>query len=135
MKKHLKIVNALLIFTVIFAIMIATQNVAASAPDSTVSTTQTAQTQLKTPDSIPEKNAYALTHIEHKGFKYAVLKFLLAMLGVAISAVAIWVGLNVYKRFMLKNNLNIGNIDYDKTLESPKDFKDAINQFLHKTDK
>lgn len=135
MKKYLKIVNILLIFTVIFAIIIATQNVALSLPETTVPTAQTTQQQVKSPGSIPAKNAYALTHMEHKGFKYAVVKFLLAMLGVAISAAAIWMGLKLYKKLMLKNNLNIGNIDYDKTLESPKDFKDAINQFLHKTDK
>lgn len=132
MKKHLKIVKILLILIATFSVIIATQNVAKSAPSTT---TQSVQQETKTLTSIPEKNAYALSHMEHAGFKFAILKFLLAMLGVAISAAAIWIGLKLYKNFMLKNNLNIGNIDYDKTLESPKDFKDAINQFLHKTDK
>lgn len=135
MKKHLKTVKILLILIAAFSVMLITQNVANSATSTTTQTVQTTQQEVKAPASIPAKNAYALAHMEHTGFKFAIVKFLLAMLGVAISAAAIWFGLKLYKKLMLKNNLNIGNIDYDKTLESPKDFKDAINQFLHKTDK
>lgn len=88
------------------------------------------------PATIPEKNAYALTHINKEdNFKTSILKFILAMAGVLFSALVIFLALRVYKKVMLKNNLNLGNIDYDKTLESPKDFKDAINIFLNKTDK
>jgi len=87
------------------------------------------------PNSIPEKNAYGLTHMQKGGFKDSILKFFLAMLGVLISSGAIFMGLNFYKKFVLKNNAKIDDIDYNKTLESPKDFKEAINLFLDKTDK
>lgn len=88
------------------------------------------------PASIPQKNAYALTHLNKQDdFKVNALKFLLAMLGVLVSALTLFLVLKLYKKVTLKNNLNLGDIDYDKTLESPKDFKEAINIFLDKTDK
>lgn len=63
-----------------------------------------------------------------------VVKFLFAMLGVLISAGAIYFGLKLYKKFMFKQNQNIDQTDYS-TLYSPKSFKEAINIFLDKTDK
>ena len=88
-----------------------------------------------TPTTIPEKNAYNLTHMEKNGFKYSIFKFLAAMAGVLVSALAIFLGLNFYKKFALKSNQKLDSIDFDKTLESPKDFREAINLFLDKTDK
>ena len=90
---------------------------------------------VKKPVTIPEKNAYAVRHIEKTGFKYAFFKFLMAMLGVLISALAIFAGLKFYKNLVLKNDSRQGNIDFDKTLESPKNFKETINLFLNKTNK
>jgi hypothetical protein len=90
---------------------------------------------VKQSATIPEKNAYAAEHMEKTGFKYAFLKFLMAMLGVLVSALAIFAGLKFYKNFVLKNDAKQGNIDFDKTLESPKNFKEAINLFLNKTNK
>lgn len=87
------------------------------------------------PVTIPKKNAYAMEHMEQTGFKYAMLKFLIAMFGVLISCLAIFAGLKFYKKIVLKSDLKQGDIDYDKTLESPKNFKEAINLFLHKTNK
>lgn len=87
------------------------------------------------PSTIPQKNAYALTHLNKQDdFKAGVLKFLMAMVGVLVSVLVIFLVLKFYKKVMLKNNLNLGNIDYDKTLESPKDLKGAINIFLDKTE-
>lgn len=87
------------------------------------------------PSSIPQKNAYALTHLNKQdNLQSGILKFLMAMLGVLVSGLVIFLVLKLYKKVMLKNNLILGNIDYDKTLESPKDFKDAINIFLDKTE-
>lgn len=63
-----------------------------------------------------------------------IAKFLFAMLGVLISAGAIFLGLKFYKKFILKQNQNLDNTDYN-TLHSPKNFKEAINMFLDKTDK
>lgn len=85
--------------------------------------------------SIPAKNSYELEHMGKTGFKYAIFKFLVAMAGVLVSAAAIFAGLKFYKKFVLKNNSKLDNVDYNKTLNSPKDFKEAINLFLDKTDK
>lgn len=63
-----------------------------------------------------------------------IAKFLLAMFGVLISAGAIFLGLKFYKTFILKQNQSSDNTDYN-TLHSPKNFKEAINMFLDKTDK
>lgn len=63
-----------------------------------------------------------------------MMKFFVAMVGVLVSAGAIFLGLKIYKKFVLKQNQNIDNTDYS-TLLSPKNFKDAINMFLDKTDK
>lgn len=139
MKKRLKILN------VIFALMFML-----SIPDFTGIETFAADTnqvqapveQVKeapkttvTPTTIPEKNAYDITHMEKKGFKYSIFKFFVAMAGVLVSALAIFLGLKFYKKFALKSNQKLDNIDFDKTLESPKDFRQAINLFLDKTDK
>lgn len=89
---------------------------------------------LKSP-TIPQKNAYDMTHMQKNGFQYGIFKFLMAMLGVVVSGGAIFFGLKLYQKIVLKSNAKFDNIDYDKTLESPKDFKEAINIFLEKTDK
>lgn len=64
-----------------------------------------------------------------------ILKFFSSMFGVLISALAIWGCLKLYKKIALKSNSKLDNLDYDKNLESPKDFREAINLFLNKTDK
>lgn len=71
---------------------------------------------------------------EQRGFKYSIIKFLLAMAGVLISAFAIFLGLKLYKNLILKPNKNEED-GTKETLESPKNFKEAINLFLSKTDK
>ncbi len=63
-----------------------------------------------------------------------ILKFLFAMLGVLISAIAIFGGLRIYQKFVLKQGANSDNTNYS-TLQSPKNLKEAINLFLDKTDK
>lgn len=87
------------------------------------------------PPVIPKKNTYTADNAPEIGFKHAFLKFLLAMLGVLVSSLAIFAGLKLYKKIVLKSDIRQGEIDYDKTLESPKNFKEAINLFLHKTRK
>ncbi len=100
-----------------------------------VKTDKSVNEEIKKPAEIPQKNAYALEHMEKTGFKYAIFKFLSAMLGVLLSCLAIFGGLKFYKKIVLKSDLKQTEIDYDKTLESPKNFKEAINLFLHKTNK
>ncbi len=72
---------------------------------------------------------------EKNDFKDILIKFFMSMLGVLLSSVAIILGLKLYKKLILKNNSKLNNIDYDKTFDTPKDFKEAINLFLDKTNK
>ncbi len=87
------------------------------------------------PATIPQKNAYELTHMEKDGFKYGILKFLLAMTGVIVSALAIFLGLKIYQKFVLNKGTMPAKTVSGSELETPKDFKDALNLFLDKTDK
>lgn len=144
MKKLLKLLKLTIIFIAIFStfVLISGESFAFVISDAPVlkpvaTNAQKIQTDSKVKQSttIPEKNAYKVTHLQPKGFKYAIFKFFLAMLGVLVSAVAIFAGLKLYKKLALKTNAKFDSIDYDKTLESPKDFKDAINLFLDKTDR
>lgn len=73
--------------------------------------------------------------IKPEGRPSTILKFLVAMAGVLLSSLAIFGGLKLYKKFILKNNTKTDNINYGNTFESPKTFKEAINIFLDKTDK
>jgi hypothetical protein len=144
MKKQRKIFSIIIVITAIFSILVLTRvesfaQTVETTPTPAVSTVSTTQLQptnsVDIPKTIPEKNVYTLAHMQKTGFKYRVFKFFTAMFGVLISSLAIFFGLKFYKKFMLKNNQKLDNIDYDKSLESPKDFKDAVNLFLDKTDK
>lgn len=140
MKNHLKTFNLILILMACFSTFtfVRVESYAATNPTQNVQTKvtqeQTKPNDLKS-ETIAKKNAYALNHPEKTGFKFFVLKFFTAMLGVAISALAIFLVLKLYKKLMLKSNKKLDNMNYDITLESPKDFKEAINLFLDKTDK
>lgn len=140
MKIRRKILNLILIIAITCSTFVFT-GVESFAADSQAPAVQTASTEkqidqdVKKPATIPEKNAYAVTHMEKTGFKYAVAKFLIAMFGVLVSSLAIFAGLRIYKKFILQKDTKYANIDYDKTLETPKDFKEAINLFLNKTRK
>lgn len=97
--------------------------------------TKTGEPKVKT---IPEKNLSTLSQIDHlekKSFKYNLFKFFTAMFGVLVSALAIFFGLKVYKKFVFKNMQPADKEDFEKSLNSPKDFKEAINLFLGKTEK
>lgn len=143
MKKAQKPLNLILILTLFSTLVFCTgvESIAIEAPAATATTVKVqapaknTPQKVTTPETIPEKNAYALSHMEQRGFKYSLFKFFMAMIGVLISALAIFGGLKLYKNIILKNSSKLDNIDYDKTLESPKDFKEAINLFLDKTDK
>lgn len=161
MKKRQKILNFILIFAMICSTLVfaGVESIAADAPVSVPAApkapvvpapsvapatplapvvqqpaVQVPKQDVKAP-LMPQKNAYAADKAEHTGIKYAFFKFLMAMLGVLVSSLAIYGGLKLYKKLVLKNDAKLNNIDYDKTLESPKDFKEAINLFLHKTNK
>ena len=145
MKMHQRILNLILTLAIIFSTLVFT-GVESFAVGFQTPLAQTNISQATPADkpvnsdvnkssTIPEKNAYAMEHMPKTGFKYAFFKFLITMLGVLVSSLAIFVGLKFYKKLVLQNNTKSANIDYDKTLESPKDFKEAINLFLNKTKK
>lgn len=140
MKKHLKLINLLVILTIIFSTLIFTGTESFALNSQTPSVQKTvgekqSENSIEKVSTIPQKNAYALTHMKKAGFKYGIFRFLMAMLGVLVSSLAIFLGLKIYKKLILKNDAKFNNIDYDKTLESPRDFKEAINLFLNKTKK
>lgn len=148
MKRHLQTFNLILIMALFllpavlnfagvngFAINVQAAQAVQTAPPLASNSASIPAIKTGKPDSIPEKNAYALTHMEKGGFKYGLFKFFIAMAGVLISCLAIFGGLKLYKKILLKSSAKFDNIDYNKSLESPKDFKEAINLFLDKTDK
>ena len=140
MKNHLKKLNIILVGIAIFStfMFVGCKSSAFASSQPTVQTTSARSAVAPNnsePSAIPQKNAYDVTHMPKTGFKYGLFKFFMAMLGVFVSAGAIFIGLKLYQRLMSKGNAKFDNIDYDKTLESPKDFKEAINIFLEKTDK
>lgn len=139
MKIRQKILNLILIIAITCSTLVFTrvESIAADIVPTVQTTSTEKQTNqdVKKTATIPEKNAYAMEHMQKTGLKYAFFKFLLAMLGVLVSALAIFAGLKFYKKIVLKSDLKQSEIDYDKTLESPKNFKEAINLFLNKTNK
>lgn len=69
------------------------------------------------------------------GRKQLAMKFLLAMFGVGVSSVVIYVGLSVYNKLMYgtvsqKTRITDNEDDYYKT---PSNMKEALNIFLKKT--
>lgn len=86
----------------------------------------------KEPQSIPEKNIYKLNHIDKKN---GLFSFFMAMLGVLVSTVIIFVSLKLYKKFAINKSSQSNSENYKNSLDSPKDFKEAINLFLNKTNK
>lgn len=143
-----KSLNLLFIITAIFSTLVFTgvETLAQDAVNTpTPSPTATAQAttpkastqtpQTSKPQSIPQKNAYQITHMKQHSLKASLFKFVLAMLCVLLSSLVILTGLKFYKKISLKNKSKTDNIDYSKSLDSPKDLKEAINIFLEKTDK
>lgn len=98
------------------------------------STTETLNVTKQIPETIPEKNAGALTRIKKNGLKYGIFKFLLAMTGVTVSALAIFIGLKLYQKFILNKGVMPSKTAGSSEFETPKDFKEALNLFLDKTD-
>ena len=138
--KH-SLISIFAIFTILFA-GIATVNsnkvfAVDNQPQTTVSTpnTQTESKQISsTADSIPEQNATDLKQFEKFSVKTGLVKFGFAMLGVLLSALIIYLGLKIYKKFSVKKVAAPDSFGEKNSLDSPKDIKEAINLFLDKTD-
>ena len=137
MKKQQKILKPVLLLLIAFSAIVFTQVKTIAL----VSSPPTAQTKTVTaPAIIPQSkdNIQNTENFEHKpkgNFKNALLKFFTAMFGVLISALSIFAGLKLYKKFALKNTQSPSGSTNNQSLQSPKDFKEAMNLFLDKTNK
>ena len=107
----------------------------------TVSEETAAQTSL-TNENEPsvEENDFDLTQTPYKqpvSKKKIVIKFLLAMLGVAISSLVIYFGLTVYNRlrdgFVTPEKSEDSIPESDKSLVTPQNMSDAVKTFVEKT--
>lgn len=148
MKKKLSFLNLSFITVAIFSTLafagvesLSVSNVAyAEQPQVTQQVPQQTASDKKTeqvddaPQSIPEKNINTLKNMDKNSAKYKVFKFFISMLGVVISALAIYGGLKLYKTIISRASLFPKQPKYDNTLETPTDFKTAINMFLKKTE-
>lgn len=146
-KRKNKFLN-ILIYTAIFSTLVLSgvESFAASSPpplpvsapiQQTPPVAQSGPNKLQA-DSIPKKNAEELKNFEKTGEKNGLVKFVIAMLGVLVSSLVIFLCLKLYKKFNSafgKGKMGSENFDYENSLDSPKDFKEAINLFLHKSDK
>lgn len=60
-------------------------------------------------------------------------KFLLAMGGVVLSSLIIFISLSLYNKFLLKKP-SVKNLEHQSnSLSTPKNLKEAISSFLEKT--
>ena len=88
--------------------------------------------EIKVPKT-PEQNLSKKIYKQPASKKKTAKKFILAMLGVAISSFIIYFGLTVYNK--IRDGFSAQTPDYhekEKLLESPEDITDAVKSFLNK---
>lgn len=68
-----------------------------------------------------------------KELLYTAKKFTLAMIGVLISSVLIFIGLTLYNRFFHNPKMNEKTTYDENTLEPAKNLDNAISNFLNRT--
>ena len=66
-------------------------------------------------------------------FLFTAKKFIMAMLGVAISSLLIFIGLSLYNRFFHNPNSQENSTYNENSLEKAKSLDGAISNFLNKT--
>ena len=136
MKKHLKIINYIKKNVMLNLFQHLTGERSCEEPNKSLGRRNSLLLfSIFTANFLSENTCFAAEPIAQNGLQTALFKFFMAMLGVLVSALAIFIGLKFYKKFVLKNDTKTDVIDYNNSLESPKDFKEAINIFLDKTDK
>jgi len=64
---------------------------------------------------------------------FAAKKFILAMIGVLISSVMIYIGLSLYNKFFHNPKVNEKTTYDENTLEPAKNIDNAISNFLNRT--
>ena len=60
------------------------------------------------------------------------VKFILAMAGVVISSVVIFLGLSIYNKIIVKGNTQSASSAEDEVLKTPKTVDDAIKFFINR---
>ena len=65
---------------------------------------------------------------------FAAKKFILAMIGVLISSILIYIGLSLYNKFFHNPKINEKTTYDENTLEPAKTLDNAISNFLNRTD-
>jgi hypothetical protein len=141
MKKHPQLFKFIIILTILLTFIFNGAESFSTELQTQVIKTISATAKMNNSDdtskslTIPEKNMHAIKNIKKTGFKYTVFKFFVAMFCVLLSAIIIFILLKLYKKINMKNNSKLDSINYSQILETPKDFKEAINLFLDKTEK
>ena len=119
----------------------------AGLDDTTQAVTETVSEETDTQTSLTNENEpsieesdFDLTQTPYKqpvSRKKIVMKFLLAMLGVAISSLVIYFGLAVYNRlrdgFVTSEKSEDLIPEDDKSLVTPQNMSDAVKTFVEKT--
>ena len=94
-----------------------------ATPEAQVANTTAIQPQVQQTQTKPKKS-----------FASMVFKFILAMIWVVISSIVIFIILISYKRFILKGKPVRPTYETtEQSLDTPKNFKEAIKLFLDKT--
>ncbi len=134
-----------LVYFIIFVSLIVFPNFyqVAAAVDSVQAVSPKVETKTDVKDSTsvvettPSENVKnidkaKIIYKEPVSIKHTAKKFLLAMLGVAISSIILFVMLTVYNK--IRNRVvSSPSQDYKNTLSSPNNLRDAVNIFLEKT--
>jgi len=154
MKKHKQLqynlLYSVIFFTIVFSTLVFTgvESAAVDTPSHQTSSeklplnskifapqTSTATSVVQKPALLQKKSLLSLKKDGGIKLTKTINRFLLAMFGVFLSVITIFGFLKFYKFITGKNSTPFHKNNSKKSLESPKNFKEAINLFLDKTDK
>lgn len=135
--KIINLILALVISTLVFTGVESTASMFPTPESQSVTQTDTVSSTVPVAQKLPKTTVQKQEKQKpvRDNFQAIIMKFLIAMGGVLVSAVILFLVLKTYKKFFMQNGANFMEKDYANTLESPKNFKEAINIFLSKTNK
>lgn len=84
-------------------------------------------------DSLKPQQSVEMPSKKPMGKKQLALKFIMAMIGVGVSSVIIYVLLALYNKLMYGGVTRMEPSEEDNNLKTPTNMKDALNIFLKKT--
>ena len=138
MKKLLKKFSLIVVFIFSFAFLsssvVFSENAVQPDVQPVAAEQATEQTKVveETPDTIPEKNYENMVKIIDTATDSKTFAILIFAASLGLLALILFGGYKIYKKH--KEQGYIVSAPPKETLESPKDFKTAINLFLGKTD-